>query len=300
LRRAGWRSQLVDRRDPFLHDIVVFQKSYDEQSIELAHSLKSRGIRTVFDLCDNHFYNPRDVPKLRERAERLARMLGTVDIVSVSTEPLRAFVREKEAVLVDDALDEFAVPRSTLLFRTLRSGGPLRIAWYGNAGGADPPFGLVHLPKILPALNRLHRRHQLRLTVISNSRGAYQEAVAGAEFPTGYREWHVRSFLRTFPLADLCVVPIEQNPFTICKTANRLALSLKLGVPVIADAIPSFEPFRPYVLLNGWDENLSSYADDATRRKRDAVEGGRFVAATFTPTRVVREWTAVFERATAT
>ena len=35
------------------------------------------------------------------------------------------------------------------------------------------------------------------------------------------------------------------NPFTLCKTVNRLATALLLGLPVVADMIPSYEELRP-------------------------------------------------------
>src|SRR5688572_7774210 len=68
LRAAGWDCELLDPADPFGYDLVVFQKAYDEERVALAHDLRRRGIRTMFDLCDNHFYNPDDLPALAERA----------------------------------------------------------------------------------------------------------------------------------------------------------------------------------------------------------------------------------------
>ena len=43
---------------------------------------------------------------------------------------------------------------------------------------------------------------------------------------------------------------------------NRLALALLLGVPAVADVIPSYEELRPYALFGDWERNLLAYADD--------------------------------------
>jgi glycosyltransferase involved in cell wall biosynthesis len=301
LREAGLRAEILDRREPYNYDLVVFQKIYDEDAIQLAFSLRRRGTVTVFDLCDNHFYNPDDLPALTERAERLQRMLAAVDAVSVSTEPLRELLSDRDPTVIDDALDELQAGRTREIVDRLRDrfrtrAGSLRVVWYGNAGLESPPFGLVHLPKILPILEDLHRLVQLELTVISNSREKYAKALDGAGFPSRYFEWDLKSFPRLFRGHDICVIPIELNPFTAGKTGNRVALSLLLGVPVVADPIPSFEEFSDFILLDDWPQSLRSYATDPALVEEHLSAGRRYVEATYTKERVVQQWSEFFER----
>ncbi|MEJ7708822.1 MAG: hypothetical protein WKF84_02960 [Pyrinomonadaceae bacterium] len=56
-------------------------------------------MKTVFDLCDNHFYNPQNLPTLDERAIRLQRMIDLVDSVSVSTPELAKLIQGKQRPL---------------------------------------------------------------------------------------------------------------------------------------------------------------------------------------------------------
>jgi hypothetical protein len=295
---AGWTSELLDPRRPDDHDVVVFQKAYSDDSVALARRLRARGTRIVFDLCDNHFYNPEGSPVIRERAERLRRMLDLADAVTVSTAPLRELVAERDPAVVDDALDEFERP-SGLRFRMasrLHPRSELRLVWFGNAGLEIPSFGLPHLARVIAVLEELHRTHPVRLTVISNSKKMYHHVLGPARFPHTYREWNADRFTRDFCSHDVCIIPIERNPFTVCKTANRVALSLRLGMPVLADSIPSFEEFASYILLGNWQENLSRYASDHRLREDHVREGRRYVEATYTRERVVAQWRGVFER----
>ena len=62
LKEAGWRCEIFERGNIASYELVIFQKAYDEESIMLAESLTDRGVKTVFDLSDNHFYNPDDCP----------------------------------------------------------------------------------------------------------------------------------------------------------------------------------------------------------------------------------------------
>jgi glycosyltransferase involved in cell wall biosynthesis len=298
LRKAGWSSQFFTEGRADQYDIVVFQKRYDEAALELAERLRERGTQTVFDLCDNHFFNPDGRPALAERVKRLQRMLELADAVSVSTPTLAGLVSVRAPVVIDDALDTFRIALLTRARKWLQAHlgerGPLQLVWFGSAGTESPPFGLAHLPRILPALEDINGHRPLRLTVISNSRTAYERATEPASFPTRYVEWTPTSFARIFPTHDVCVIPIETNPFTSCKTANRVALSLRLGVPVIADRIPSFNEFSPFVQLGSWRESLERYASDPALRAAQAEEGRRYVEATYTPERVVAQWSSLF------
>jgi hypothetical protein len=307
LAAAGWDCAIYDPGRRPEYDIVVFQKIYDRERLELASELRARGVRTVLDLCDNHFYNPDDLPVLAERGERLRRMVDLVDVVSVSTATLGGYVEHPEVVVIDDALDDTGMepPRErspgsrSVLWRRKRRGGQrdgdaIELVWFGNAGMKSPAFGLVHLPRIVPALDELHAELPIRLKVISNSARQFREAVADAAFPTTYVEWSPSSFRREFLPSTICVVPIEQNPFTICKTNNRLALSLRLGVPVVADSIPSLAELSRYILLDDWPQSLRAYAQDPALRNRHTASGKAYVESTYTPKRVVEQWGNLF------
>ena len=63
----------------------------------------------VFDLCDNHFYNPMQRADYHDRAERLRRMIDDVDAVTASTPELAALV-DRPCDIIDDALDAVHTP----------------------------------------------------------------------------------------------------------------------------------------------------------------------------------------------
>jgi hypothetical protein len=280
-------------------DVVVFQKKYGLEELELAECLRDRGTVTVFDLCDDHFYNPDNLPELAERALRVRRMIDLVDGVSVSTEPLLQLVTGKETAVIDDAIDELAV-RRTAVWRPKPTRGEakddeLRLVWYGEAGLESPSFGLRHVCKVVPVLNDLARRRRLHLTVISNSRETYEQVLGDACFPTKYHKWQEAAFPGLFTNHDVCLIPIEENPFTFAKTANRVILALRLGVPVVADRIPSYEEFAPFVLFDDWAESIERYAADPALRRRHVRAGRAYVDAKYTRERVVYQWSSFFE-----
>jgi hypothetical protein len=303
LREAGWRCEMFDPKKVGSYELVIFQKAYDEESILLARSLRNRGVKTVFDLSDNHFFNPDDAPALRERADRLRRMIIAVDAVSVSTPELGKLIERGDCVVIDDVLE---MPRRNALLSALSrvkerlpnisSARPLRVVWYGNAGAENPPFGLIDLPRVLPHLEALNAQTSVALTVISNSAKLFRKYVGKVSFPVRYHEWRQDTFPRIFGRQDICIIPVTPNPFTRCKTNNRVALSLIMGVPVIADEIPSYEEFRDFILFSDWTNSLQAYAADRELRRQHVRRAQRYIRSKYNKERVVSQWSALFER----
>jgi len=302
LKETGWRCEIFELAHVGSYELVIFQKAYDEESILLAQALKDRGVKTVFDLSDNHFFNPDDVPALRERAERLGRMIKVVDAVSVSTPELGKLIEHGDCVVIDDVVEAPPGNVSSLLsglrdrLTDIVSASPLRIVWYGNAGPDGPTFGLSHLPRVLPDLEALNAQTDIELTVISNSEELFRKHLGQVSFPVRYYEWNYKSFPRIFRRQDLCIIPVAANPFTACKTNNRLVLSLLMGVPVIADPIPSYEEFRDFVLFSDWPNSLRAYATDKKLRRRHVRGAQHYIRSKYNKDRVVSQWSALFER----
>ncbi len=300
LRSVGWNTAIVDPRRAEHWDIVVFQKIYQRDTIALARSLKERGTKLVFDLCDNHFYNPDDAPKLRDRTQRLQEMIDLMDAVSVSTSEIAKLIRNTRAVVIDDPIDYPTISRwlglrlkAASLFRGTRP-SRLRVVWHGTAGQSQPPTGIIDVQRVLPELEELNRTVPLSLTVISNSRKQFRRCIHGASFPIRYVTWRLSSFPYHIRQHDLCVIPISINPFTICKTNNRLVSSLLFGLPVIADPITSYEEFSDCVLFGNWSESLLRYARDPELRREHVRRAIDYIRSKYTPDRVVIQWSTLF------
>lgn len=305
LAAAGWSASLMPRDGSGRFDCVVFQKAFSDDDVALAERLSGQGVRIVFDLCDNYLVNPHGLAEQAARGDRLRRMLDLADVVSVSTPALGDAIAPRAAVVVDDALD---LPRGGRAWPLRQRAGagirarlarPLRLVWFGTAGSKTFSFGLSHLTPVLPLLDRLHRTQPVELTVISNSRPLFDRHVGDRAFPCRYVAWQASTFARHMGTHDVCLIPIEPNPFTVCKTNNRVVLSLVLGVPVVASPIPSYLELSSWLLFEDWEANTAAYrrAPDLARRH---VDGARaHILSTYTPARAVDQWSGALEAALA-
>jgi hypothetical protein len=298
LNLAGIKAELFDSTQPHRYAAVVFQKAYAPEDIALARSLKQQNIKVFFDLCDNHFYNPKGDPSLAERAERLKTMISLADHLVVSS-PLLGELAGRSFTVIDDLVEKSVV--TTIANRIIRPAFKviprkvIRLVWFGSAGTEDPRFGLVDLSDIIQSLNELNKSLKIHLTVISNSHEKFLKYTAGAAFPKSYFTWRLASFPGIMAIQDICLIPIDVNPFTACKTNNRPLLSLSLGVPVIATKIPSYESLSKFMLFENWRENIYTYASNPAIVQDHLREGNCYINEHFSLKRITQQWIELFE-----
>ena len=149
---------------------------------------------------------------------------------------------------------------------------------------------------MLPHLEALNGQTPVELTVISNSEELLRKYLGKVFLPVRYYAWSRDIFQRIFTRQDVCVIPIASNPFTVCKSNNRLVPSLLMGIPVIADEIPSYEESRDFVLFSDWQNSLRIYASNKELRRQHVQEGQRYIRSKYNKQRVVSQWSALFER----
>lgn len=291
LAAAGWNSRVVKRSHLLGADIVVFQKAYSERHLDLARRLRRRGTTIVLDLCDNHFYNPSGDERLAVRARRMTEMIGFAHLVTVSTPDLAALIEHPEVRIVDDALEVIAPVRGASI-------GPGRhVVWFGNAGSEQEGFGLGDLRSILPDLTPLARQFALDLTVVSNSREQFDRLISGSAVNARYEEWTPEAVHRVLCVADLAVLPVATNPFTRCKSPNRVITALQYGLATVAGRVPSYEEFASFLRFDDWGENVANYLSDAALRGRDVAQGQAYIGRRFPIGHLERQWAEVLRAA---
>lgn len=283
------------------YDIVVLQKKCSEAHLLSARALQKLGTRIIFDLCDNNFYNPDNNAQQSADATRLKRMVQIADLLTVPCEALAQVVREQvpeaaaktrvipDGISLPPSVSQDLPPRPQVTPLWTKEPHLFEIGWFGTRGSWRAPGGLSDLTRIAPQLEALSARWPLRLTVVSNSREMFEEISQSWNFPTRYQPWPGHAgFCAAFCSQDLCVLPISLNPYTLCKSNNRPALSLALGVPIVADAVPSYQELSPFCTLGDWSV-LESYVENPERRL-EALRGAAYVRQHLSVENAARAW----------
>jgi hypothetical protein len=87
-----------------------------------------------------------------------------------------------------------------------------------------------------------------------------------------------------------CVIPIGSNPFTVCKTNNRVATALLHDLSVVADSIPSYEEFDNFVSLNDWKNGLSESTAGAPNASTRRHSGASFIRREYSLQAISQRW----------
>lgn len=270
LRDLGHDVEVFDPARVDGYDQVVFCKTYSPADRALARALRKRGGRVVFDLCDNHLYNPFDHPKYRQAREHIGEMVTLADQVVCSTPALAAILAEAygrtDIACVPDAVEVHAAEPARVSPR-----GPLRLLWFGSHGSPNAPAGMTDLLLIREPLQALARRRSVMLTVCSNNRDKFQERIGPLDVPTRYVEWSLDGFGAVLTAADAVLLPAGLNAFTACKTHNRLTTAIHAGVPVVATGLESYRDFAAFCTLDDWEGGLQRVSEDNAAERRRAL-----------------------------
>lgn len=302
LQKRGFPVELFDEAYFTQYSGVIFSKLYDRQNYELARRLKERGKAVIFDICDNHFYNPYHLEKFKTVREQLLKMLHIADSIVAST-PALAEVLVKEAgltampVVIGDAIEENgdanASKRSWFRFsvrQRIRMDRMANLLWFGIHGGENAPYGMLDLLNQKDLLISLNRTYPLQLVVLSDSREKFKRYIEPLPLRSLYIEWGSMPFSEILRQSDINVIPISRNPFTVCKTNNRLATALFAGVPTVADEIPSYRDLAPYCVLNDWERGLRLYLDNKWIGQEHARAAREYILEHYTIKQVGEAW----------
>lgn len=300
LKQYGIPAELYQDCNRDQYKIVVFQKLYDTREQQLAKQLKRQGATIVLDLCDNIFFNPLHDAICTRKIQELRKMISITNIITVSTPELAKCFPNIAVRYIRDGVEEIAsgnTPSWSLndtkwLHReqTFRE-----LVWFGTAESACGHRLMLQLLALGDLLNDVQRDYKLRLSVISNNKQLYRKYIRKLPIPTRYFHWNNRHKAhRILQNHEICLLPIHVDPFTRCKTHNRLSLALNAGLGVVASSIPSYEQFSSYCFLNNWEEGIRTYLSNPTLRQKHVREGQHYISNHFTIKHAAFDWWQLF------
>ncbi len=291
LRSLGHAAEEFEADRSHAYRTVVFSKAYSATDQALARDLKTAGVRVVLDLCDNHFFNPRDLPQYRRAAQDLQAMIALADAVVCSTPVLAAQVQAAAGLpgrpaIAPDIYEQATTPAGP----PSPIEGPARLLWFGRHASPNAPAGLEDLRLIRAPLAEAYASRPFTLTVCSDSHAAFDELAGGFPTPLRYVEWSPEALASEIAASDAALIPLSDNPFVAAKTHNRLTLALSAGLPVVADRLDSYLEFERFAYLGGWREGLASVLLRPAEARARAEPARRYLETHWSPAAVAPLW----------
>ena len=293
LERRGHAVELYDPARQARYHGVVFSKAYKAEDQALAERLRAAGKEVVLDLCDDHFYNPADLPKYRQARADLLAMIALADRVTCSTPVLARSVQQHAGLKATPAVapDVYEQAEASASAPS-PPGQPARLLWYGRHGSPNAPSGMDDLRLIADPLARAFARRPFELTVCSDSRAAFDRLAPDLPVPTRYTDWSPQGLTAELGAADAVLIPLSQNPFVAAKTHNRLTLALSAGLPVVADHLDAYDEFAPFCHLGDWPGGLEAVLLRPQEARARAALASPYLKARWSETAIAPVWEA--------
>lgn len=324
---AIWRGdELIDESLTLVFDAwtvfpTVNSSQVAEDLVMLAEKAASLGATVIVDNCDNQFASANITPEWAQGLRYLERLaLSAAVLVSCSDELALAMQKNLRSnathVVIDDPIEqEIVLDGDTLLKRLFSPGriaawilatqhrlkialdharGCTSIIWFGSHGNNFAPGGMLDVLPLLPVLEAAASRKKLSLTIVSNNRKKFDENFSGTALKIHYADWNRITFLAILRMHQIAIIPAIPNEFTLCKSSNRLTLSIYHGLAVIADPIPSYGKYAKVVGLGDWAANLARLVGSRKARHAQVATARSQVLALNHLSVIAKQWDNLF------
>jgi len=308
-------------------DAVVFVKAFGPEEFAIAERAAADGVRVLLDVCDNLFAPDypaaaagQDVPTFRAMAELAAAVtttgpalaevlrteVGHVAPVHEIPDPVEtpADLRFAQRFVWRERLRNGGLPRTVprgihrdlrdlgrrLRARSPRQDGKQNVLWFGNVGSERPRFGLINLIDIAEELVAAHERAPFRLAVLTGDPGGYRGRLEQLPLAVEFAPWHRTALFDHLPGSAAVIVPNGRDPFSICKSANRVEVALANGIPVVASRIPSVEPFEGCVEFDDFEGGLVRYLTNQDHGRDHLDRAAAILDRDYSGRAVARAW----------
>ena len=275
---------VLDTVKAYQPDLILFGKLFSPLAPAIL-KLQSE-YRIALDICDDIFsLNPKQnpyTPLFQAEVEWIA-----------SSEYLQnrlATHLAKAIYTVSDVIEyEFLKPLNRIvptLGQTQNS--RLKLVWFGNLPNINALIQWLQQPQdwfsnytivtqLTPALTQLFEDLKPQLS---------------PKIHIQLIQWSFEAQLQAIQQAHISLLPQDQNNFAKAKTANRLLSSLCLGVPVVAQPIPSYDAFSDYCTLrDSISEGLHHVlATPWTTTVEHIIQGQEYILEKFSINQISHEW----------
>jgi len=241
-------------------DIACFSKHLKpEETFNSLLSCKEYGIKTLFDICDDHFD--------RHASDFYENMAQEADLLSCNSDNMQERIYEVTGRLASVIRDPITFP----YYEPHWGGETPAIIWYGSH---------TNLYTLMPWVQEL-RNHEITIVTDSKIKG-----------PDNFHweRWMPGKVERMIEGYDIVILPRSHEPHAINKSMNRAVDAIHAGCFVITDFEEVYEELEPFIFLGPFTEGMKFYKE-SPEKVIEMIEGGQqYVKDLFNHKEVAADW----------
>ena len=277
LEERGHTIKLVVGPDPHADcEFLIYSKHFnplpDQQGANIA---RRKGIKVVFDICDNHFQNPN--PQISGHYKI---MCEVASIITCNSETMQKIIYQntgETAKIVDDPYD---LEEREAQFRYDEQ--PIKVLWYGHA------VNLNTIPLMAQQLSQIDC--PIEVVALSNAPQPPGKLDNVTVLHHAWSPEHMKVFLEW---CNFVSIPSDTNdPRKITKSHNRVTEGIRSGRFVCAHPLPSYERYRERYAWVGEDISdgviwADNHPDEALEKIR---KGQEYIRRFLSPLAIAEQW----------
>jgi glycosyltransferase involved in cell wall biosynthesis len=252
--------------------------------LEHLRSARQNGARIVIDYTDHHIAVDSPAASFYKEALNLAH---TIVCSSQTLADHLAEYASCERIIIEDPIEvNIKAPKD-------RQSDRLTALWFGHASN------LRYLIDYLRYEFRPAR--PTRLILMTNAYPFPQEFTDQLNCPEldlveiNVVPWSLENMVAAAAISDVCLLPAGlDDPRKNGASSNRLLTALALGLPVAADLLPSYQPFRS-CFAHLRSEETQSLLDSPARYFARVEQAQTLIRTKFTKTAIAADWLALIK-----
>ena len=250
-------------------DIYIFHKHFNALDNIYIAECKSKGKKTVYHICDNHFDTA--------FAPHYHVMCKYADLLLCSTNAMQKIIRKetgREAVVIPDPFEyEVKTP-------SYAPEGKLKCLWYGFKGNIQPLF------------NFLMKNYQDLSDTVWRVVSDYTDIkMQWPDLEIEQLPWTHDQMLESLDWCDVVVLPQVVNPRTIIKSHNRVTTAVVRGKFVIADELPDYRVYKNILWIGDVKKGLAWFKKQSKAEILKRITNAQKIATSkFSPSVVGEKW----------
>jgi hypothetical protein len=267
-------------------DLLIISKSVVPENGELFVRAAERGVRIIFDVCDNHFQHP----LLGEHYRMLAGFADQVICNTPQTAQAAAPFCKTPPIVISDPYEGEKQPPA------FAPGAVLKLLWFGH------PLNLPSLQASMNDLAAYSHTQPLELIVLSQESELLRALVdavnrnEGERLRMSARLWSRQLQQRALARCDAVIIPTPRDPARQGKSANRVVETLWAGRPAVAQPLPAYEPFARWTpIRERLSEGLAELLAKRELAPRAIAKAQDHIHANFDPAKIALQWEAVIQ-----
>ena len=282
LQKRGYNCDKWDGKEHA--DIIVLQ--YNMRDLDAALATGAVVVQDVNDqvFADHHS----ECHKFHDNINRVHAVVAGTERLAQHLRRMHPFVR-----VIQEPVDA----RYLAVEKKQHNG--LNITWCGMDDN------LRYFDEIDPVLQQLAKNHQFTMNVVcpplDGKKQSNAEKVRQKPYPSKFHAWTMETLCEQMALADIAVVPLSQDSWSMCKSPNKVLSFMAAGIPVVAsDVIPYRGVIRHgqngFLCLHSedWRDALSGLLTDEPLRAKIGV-GGKITAMQFRVEEIAQDWVGLFK-----